>query len=137
MNHTIDELIDLWAHEFWDRRNYDIADTILADDFVRRGPSGEYVGREHYKQFLRDQHLSFPDYHHEIVDRSVDHQRGKALLLFHCTGTFTGTPYGGFAPTGKRMDLHAMDLLTVRDGRIVSNHGMYDRLGLYKSLGVL
>ena len=128
----------------------DILPYCLENDIgvLLRGPlskgvlAGKFTKETRFEDSVRarwnegEQHAAFPDYHHTVIDRAIDRAAGKALLLYHVTGTFRA-PYGGHAPTGKRLDCNAMDLLTVGDGRIVLCHGMFDRLGMYEQLGIL
>jgi len=54
--------------------------------------------------------------------------------------TFTGTHEGDFAgipPTGKRVTLQFVDIMRVRDGRIVEHWLSMDQLSFMQQLGVI
>lgn len=43
----------------------------------------------------------------------------------------------GIPPTGKTIDIEVIDILTIREGKIVSHRNMVDHLGLMRQLGAL
>ena len=43
----------------------------------------------------------------------------------------------GFAPTGRAIDVHGMDLVTHADGRIADYRAFYDMQGLAQQLGLV
>ena len=44
--------------------------------------------------------------------------RNQAAVRWRATGTFCGAPFQGIEPTGARIELEGIDLLTVEDGMI-------------------
>jgi predicted ester cyclase len=52
------------------------------------------------------------------------------------SGTFTG-PLGDVQPTGKDLSLTITALMHIRDGRIVEEWELYDRLGMLQQIGVM
>jgi predicted ester cyclase len=53
------------------------------------------------------------------------------------SGTNTGTPFEGDAPTGAAIALQGMSLIKVRNGKIVYQGDFYDALTLKRQLGLL
>src|SRR5205807_5851808 len=64
-----------------------------------------------------------PDLHMEIVSTTTEAER--CGVQWRLTGTFAGPGhFAGVAPTGRPIELVGLDLLTVRDGRIISQHAI-------------
>jgi predicted ester cyclase len=54
--------------------------------------------------------------------------------------TMSGTHEGefmGLAPTGRRMEIGAMDLIRVRDGQAVEHWGVTDTMTMMQQLGAI
>lgn len=60
----------------------------------------------------------------------------KVVLHWSTTGKHVG-PYGDVAATGREITMAGMDILTLKDGRIVEIASMWDGLTVYDQLGVL
>jgi steroid delta-isomerase-like uncharacterized protein len=85
-------------------------------------------------QFGRAFYAGFPDMRH-IIDEVV-------VADPHVTVRFTlrGTNTGAFMQipaTGKSVNVSAMALLTVEDGRVTHLRAMFDQAGMLRQLGVL
>ena len=52
-------------------------------------------------------------------------------------GTFTGAPFQGVEPNGKRVELRGCDVLEVRDGKIVKNNAFYDGMRFARAVGLM
>jgi predicted ester cyclase len=55
------------------------------------------------------------------------------------TGTHTGpmnTPGGAVPPTGKRVTLHSVSVLRIKDGLVASEHVYLDQLEMLTQLGL-
>jgi glyoxylase-like metal-dependent hydrolase (beta-lactamase superfamily II)/ketosteroid isomerase-like protein len=62
----------------------------------------------------------------------------RAAVRWNATGTFAGeSSFQGIAPTGARVTQTGLDLLRVREGRIVHNDAFSDGLGLARQIGLL
>ena len=133
-------LIDL-AQQFFTALNAQDLDTIeamIAPDADVRTPIGAFVGGGAYRQWMAMHFRALPDFIHEINGFTAESGDTLAFEL-HATGTFTG-PLGldGFdlAPTGRRIDIAAVDFWRVIDGRIVDYRLYFDRLDFFTQLGV-
>jgi glyoxylase-like metal-dependent hydrolase (beta-lactamase superfamily II) len=79
---------------------------------------------------------AFPDFGFEILETTTAHDR--TAVRWRATATFAGPgSFEGFEPNGAHLDLEGCDVLTVRDGLIVSNHAYLDSGDLARQLGVL
>lgn len=60
----------------------------------------------------------------------------KVVLHWSTTGKHVG-PYGDVAATGREISMQGMDILTLKEGKIVEIASMWDGMGVYDQLGVL
>jgi ketosteroid isomerase-like protein len=60
----------------------------------------------------------------------------KVVLHWSTTGRHIG-PYGDIAATGRSITMAGIDILTLKDGRIVAASSMWDGLSVFDQLGVL
>ncbi len=61
--------------------------------------------------------------------------RNQAAVRWRATGTFCGGPFEGIEPTGSRIELEGIDLLTVEDGKIQHNDAYYDSAQFARAVG--
>jgi hydroxyacylglutathione hydrolase len=79
---------------------------------------------------------AFPDWRFEIVELLVEGD--GAAVRWRARGTFAGPgSFMGFAPNGARVDVQGMDMLRIRDGRIVRNDAYMNGAELARQLGAL
>jgi predicted ester cyclase len=77
-----------------------------------------------------------PDFSIEILDLVSEGE--QAAVRWRSRGTFDGTgSFEGVSPTGATLEVEGFDLLTVRDGRIVSNQAYVNGLDLARQMGVM
>jgi steroid delta-isomerase-like uncharacterized protein len=89
-----------------------------------------------FRQWFGALFAAFPDARLEVI--SVTAQEQNAAVRYRVTGTFDGTGrFEGLSPNGARVDVEGFDLFTVRDGRIVENHGFINGADLARQLGAL
>jgi steroid delta-isomerase-like uncharacterized protein len=95
--------------------------------------------REEVVAWFRGLFDAVPDLRMEVEDVAIAGRPGRerATVRWHLTGTFSGAPYMGIEPTGRRIDLHGMDLLDIEDGRIAGNNIYYDQLTFGRQIGMI
>jgi predicted ester cyclase len=115
-------------------------------------PEGTWIDRPHYRVFAQNLEMhtreevvawfhgffdAVPDLHMEVEDVVVAGEPGHERLTvrWHITGTFSGAPYMGIEPTGRRVDLRGMDLVSVDNGRVAGNNIYYDQLTFARQVG--
>src|SRR5918997_1976094 len=112
------------------RRDVDAAAACWAPDGVdnlvgqttANGPDG-------VRAFFTALFAAIPDFAFSVETMVADEEH--AAVRWHATGTFSGeSSFQGIAPTGQRVTLTGLDLVRVRDGRIVHNDAFTDGLGL-------
>ncbi|MBK8176888.1 MAG: nuclear transport factor 2 family protein [Rhodospirillales bacterium] len=103
-----------------------------------RTPIGSFTGGEAYREWMQMHFRALPDFTHEI--RGFTAETGEVLgFELHATGTFTGPldlPGGVAAPTGRRVDISAVDFWRIEDGLITDYHLYFDRLDFFTQLGL-
>jgi hydroxyacylglutathione hydrolase len=88
------------------------------------------------KAFFRDLFAAFPDWRFEILDLVAYGER--AAVRWHARGTFAGPGnFMGFEPNGARADIEGMDMVWVREGRIIRLEAYMNGAQLARQLGAL
>jgi steroid delta-isomerase-like uncharacterized protein len=102
------------------------------DDFVA---IGQFRGRAAIRGLFDELLGAFPDFDIDVVHMVGDDQH--AVIQWHATGTFTGTPFQGVHATGRRVDLRGCDVMRFEEGRLTHNTIYYDGLGFARQVGLL
>jgi predicted ester cyclase len=112
--------------------NLAICDELVAPDVVEH-QRGSANGVEGTKQVFRVLRSWFDDLYVEIQD--VIAQEDMVWFRHRATGTNTGH-FMGFPPTGRHLDIDVIDVVRIRNGRIVEHWGVPDQLGAALQMGV-
>jgi steroid delta-isomerase-like uncharacterized protein len=124
------------TEEVQGRGNFDVFDELFAADFVDHTPQrGFGTDREAVRALYRSIRQAFPDFTPEIHFQ-VAGADGMVTTYKTYHGTHRG-PFMGAAPTGKRVNFDSVDVMRVRDGKIVEHWGVGDLLGLMIQVGAL
>ena len=79
---------------------------------------------------------AFPDFRFELLD--LVEEGDTAAARWRMTGTFAGPgSFQGFAPNGARIDVQGVDVVTLRDGKIVRNEAYTDGMTIARQLGMM
>jgi predicted ester cyclase len=77
-----------------------------------------------------------PDFRLEVL--SMVAEGDDVAVRWRATGTFDGTgKFEGLAPNGHGVELEGLDLLTVRDGKIVGNEAYTNGMEFARQVGAL
>ena len=121
--------------EVQNKKNMDLFDELNAEDFVNlSAPPGMPSDREGGKMFLGGFLSAFPDSQLTIDDMIAEGDRVATRKTF--TGTHTGDGIG-IPPTGKPVSIQYVDILRLRDGRIIEHWLSMDQLSFMQQLGVI
>jgi predicted ester cyclase len=109
--------------------NLDLAEEIVdpdAPDNERASVTDEHAQPrliETFRQFAADAHAAFPDMQLTVEDMIAEGDRVAARVIMRAThrGEFQG-----IAPTGKRVQVRAMDMFRIVGGKIVEHWGHGD-----------
>src|SRR5688572_17276635 len=89
-----------------------------------------------FRAYFTELFAAIPDLRLETLDEVVSGDR--YILRYRATGTFAGPGrLQGFEPTGSRLSLVGLDMLTIEDGRIRRNDAFVDGMKMAESLGVM
>jgi predicted ester cyclase len=102
-------------------------------------PDGTFEGWSVIRDRLAKELIAFPDVHHRFISYVEQDDAFADEWIF--VGTHTGPlllPDGTeLPPTGKRVEVRGMELVELRDGKIVVDNLYYDNLALAGQLGLL
>jgi steroid delta-isomerase-like uncharacterized protein len=134
---TPDDLV----HEVFrtiEARDYDHLRALMSPDcdFVAPGFSGR--GPEPTVAWMAPFMDAFPDIHHEIGP--VAERDGLVAFELRVIGTHTAPlrgPDGELPPTGRPLDLAAVNVWKVADGRIAAYHIYFDQMSFLGQMGLL
>ena len=107
-------------------------DELLAPDYVfHDAPPGTPAGPEAIRQVVTMFRTAFPDLHIDIEAMVAE---GDTVVVRATTrGTHQG-PLLGVAPTGRRVAMAGLTMVTVRNGRVVESWVKNDVAGLMRQL---
>jgi predicted ester cyclase len=130
-------LVARLVHEGFGRGDVSVVDELFAPDFVEHqfgmaGRGAEAIAR--VKAAISDLHRWIPDLSYTIED-AVWHD-GTVWLRMTGRGTNEG-PVMGQPPTHRPVAVDVIDVVRVRDGRIVEHWGVPDRFALLAQVGLL
>jgi len=101
----------------------------------RIAPVGEMQAPEGVREFFSGMFAAVPDSRLEVLDMVA--QDDKVVVRWRTTGTFCGGPFQGIEPTGARIELEGIDMLTIEDGLIRRNDAYYDGTQFARQIGML
>lgn len=126
------ELIARLHARLLDARDLTAVDDYFAPDFVSHNqPPGLAPGRDGVREFFALVRDGLPD-----VDVAVDElvaEGDRVAVATTISGTHRGELFG-HAPTGRRVAVTGIDVVRIRDGRIVEHRGLTDMVGLMRQL---
>jgi steroid delta-isomerase-like uncharacterized protein len=114
----VEAMAALWAEE---------GEEHIAGQVDAVGPSGV---REYFTEFF----AAFPDFALEV--QSIVTEGDRSAVHWTAVGTHLGSLWG-VEPTGARVTFEGIDLLVVREGRIVRNDAVADTLSITRQLGLV
>jgi steroid delta-isomerase-like uncharacterized protein len=108
---------------------------LLHPDYTYQGAGGpEQKGVDVGVGVVETFTTAFPDLRLTLVHQHTDGD--VSVLEFNARGTHQAE-LEGIPATGKTVEVKVIDVVTVRDGKIVSEREYYDQLGMMQQLGVI
>jgi steroid delta-isomerase-like uncharacterized protein len=104
----------------------------FVDDFVA---IGEMRGHDAVRAFFSELFAAFPDFTMTLGRIVADDT--AAVVQWHAAGTFTGGPFQGIAPTGRRVEIRGVDVMEIADGLIQYSTIYYDGATFARQIGLL
>jgi steroid delta-isomerase-like uncharacterized protein len=129
------ELLQKFYDEVVNGGNVDLIDEMLSDDFEEHEDfPGIGPGRDGVKQFFTMFRGAFPD-----VTMTPDHivaEGDIAVGNVRMRGTHQGE-FMGVPPTGKQIDVRAIDVVQFRDRIATAHWGVTDAMTMMQQLGAM
>ena len=132
------ELLERYV-DLYNAGDLDACMELYAEDAVQLMHDGLFEGRSEIHERLARDLTAFPDAAYTVASFV---EQGEA---FADEWTFAGTNNGPFLlpdgtqvpPTGKRVEIKGMELVQLRDGRIVVDNLYYDNMAVLAQLGLV
>ena len=119
--------------ESQDRRKGGPDPDLCASSYVARIGSNPPMNLAGHDAFGKAFYGGFPDIYHTVEDTVADDS--KVAVVFMLRGTHT-QDFMGIPPTQKKIEVGAIVVLTVVDGRVTELRGQFDQSGMMQQLGV-
>jgi serine phosphatase RsbU (regulator of sigma subunit) len=111
-------LVGRLFEEVLNRGNLDVADELLAPDFVDHDIlPGEEVGVEGFKRAVAEERASSSDLHFSIEEQIADGD--KVVTRVIRSGAHDQKEFRGIAPSGRRITIEIVTITRVVEGKIV------------------
>lgn len=134
-NHTPRDLVRRWYEEIVNTGDVRAIADFIAADYVEVYDNVRYpIGLEGAAEHVRGVRRTYPDLH-LTIERQIAEEEWVATQV-----TMRGTHLGewmGIQPTGKRIEVSAVNLDRVVDGRIVEHGGAANLLGPLLAIGAV
>jgi steroid delta-isomerase-like uncharacterized protein len=128
-------LVRRYVEEVYDQRKLEVVDEIFAPDFTLHDPDypGGEIGPEGITRIVETFVGAFPDLQITLDDElsSAD----KVVTRWTTRGTHQGELMG-IAPTGRRIEVTAVGIWRVAEGKIAEAWLVFDAFGMMQQLGV-
>lgn len=137
--HRMSDDLRALAHRFYDevlnRGNLDALDELVHDDFVEHEEMpGLPTDKEAPRAFTAMIREGFPDLQVTIEDMVVEGD--KMVVRARFSGTHRGE-FMGIPATGQKIDVAAIDVVRIEDGKAIEHWGVTDTLTMMQQLGVV
>jgi steroid delta-isomerase-like uncharacterized protein len=107
-------------------------DELIAADYVDLADVGDPVGRDEYRELVRETRAAMPDLH-MVIEATVA-EGDTVAVRFRATATHAG-PFLGVEASGRRLEWIGMGWLRVRDGQVVERCNITDIHSILQQLG--
>jgi len=98
-------------------------------------PLGVFRGPEAVRRHYEETFTAMPDMRITVERITADDR--VAAVQWRASGTFSGGPFQGIEPTGRRVELRGTDCLEVEDGKVMRNTSAYDGAAVARGMGLL
>jgi steroid delta-isomerase-like uncharacterized protein len=121
------------TEEVQSKGNFEVFEELFADDFVDRTPQPNMIpNKDGVRGLYRTLRAAFPDFHAEIHWQAAEGELVTTYKTYH--GTHQGV-FLGVAPTGRKIQFETVDVMRVRNGKIVEHWGVANLFSLMQQLG--
>lgn len=127
-------LIKYFYEEVWDKGNFEAAEKVFAEEYVRHDlrPGTAPPGPEGQKKIASLFRTAFPDFHLKIDLMIAEGE----LVAARWTGTGTHLgKWNNIEPTGKKVTFSAVNIFRINNGKVVEIWNHRDDMGLNQQIG--
>jgi steroid delta-isomerase-like uncharacterized protein len=118
--------------ELWSTGNLELADAVLAADFVDHTYPNQVPGPASVKETVKAFRAGFPDV--QVTIEQMIAEGDTVAFRFVLRGTHLGT-FAGFPPTGKEAVLTGVDFIRLAGGQMVELWSIQDTFSWAQRLG--
>jgi steroid delta-isomerase-like uncharacterized protein len=128
-------VIRRFVEQVQNKKDFTVYDELTDPEFVNlSAPPGVPADSEGGRMWLSTFADAYPDAEFRIDDMIAEGDRVVTRKTF--SGTHTGD-FGGIPATGKRVTLQYVDIMCVREGKIVEHWLSMDQLSWLQQLGIV
>jgi steroid delta-isomerase-like uncharacterized protein len=128
-------IVRRYVEEYWNQGKLDLADEILATDFVfYEQTNPEMRGTEAQNQFTTAYRAGFPDIHFTVED--VIAEGDRVVNRWSCVGTHQGELMG-IPPTGKQVTTTGISIYRIAGSKIAEEWVNWSTLSMLQQIGVV
>jgi len=128
------EITCRWIEQGWQNGDVRVVDQLHSPDFVDHDSSGRPPDNEGFKQGITSLYAAFPDLRAQVNELVVDTETGTVAVRWSATGSHRGE-YLGAQPSGKTITFKGIEIIRIRNDRIVERWGEWDGIELLQQLG--
>lgn len=128
------EIARRWIEDGWQKGDVGVVDQLHSPDFIDHDSAGRPSDNEGFKQGITELYTAFPDLTAQVRDLVVDTETGLVAIRWSAVGTHRGE-YLGAPPTGNPIEFKGIEIIRIRDDRIVDRWGEWDGIDLLEQLG--
>jgi steroid delta-isomerase-like uncharacterized protein len=127
-------LVGRFFEEFCNQRRAEVADELIADDYVSHGPQAPPAEGPNGVRARVGLYQDAVDGHWEVEEMFSAGDR--VVARWTGTGTHRGELMG-IDPTGKSIEVDAISVFRMADGKIAEEWTVWDALGLLQQVGAV
>jgi steroid delta-isomerase-like uncharacterized protein len=130
------EITYRWIEQGWQKGDVGIVDQCHSPDFIDHDSAGRSSDNEGFKQGITRLYAAFPDLTAQVSELVVDTETGTVAVRWSATGTHQRA-YLGAQPSGKSINFKGIEIIRIRNDRIIERWGEWDGIDLLEQLGLV
>jgi len=127
--------IEQFYSEFMNKGEIKLLDKLVSDDYVEHEPIPEFeLNKKGLTDYFKMMFIAFPDFRADI-DFMIE-EKDRVVVYLTYKGTHKGD-YMGAKGSGKKIEFKAVDIIKIKDGKMIEHWGVVDVLGMMEQLGLV
>ncbi len=128
------QIVRRYFEEAINQRNVSVLDELLSPKFKSYVSAGGFVDATKYRQLLEMSLATFPDLQVTVLDQVAEGD--KVVTRWQAEGTQAG-PFASLPPTGKGVNVTAVHIHRLENGRFLEHWEEFDMLRLMQQVGAI